>query len=167
MSVRWQVCLHESGHVVAASVLLNDERGAAVVFSGGGLAFIDVPDPLCTFNQAMAIAAGHAAESLAETNAPPQETPAPAAVVREDAPKGQSAHATLMADLKASRPDADRIAAWCILNHPKDPDRWKSRYVWLHREAGLFVRNHAAEIVNLASRLYAGGIVTLNKETCK
>ena len=163
--IRWKTCLHEAAHVVAASVLLNDERVAAVVFSGGGLAFIDVPDPLRTVDQALAIAAGTAAESLAETNAPPQAEPATAAAVRVDVPKERSAHAVLMSDLKAARPDAERIAAWCIMGHPNDPDRWKSRYVWIHHEASLFVRNHATEIVKIASRLYTGGIVTLNKET--
>jgi hypothetical protein len=156
---RWRTCLHEAGHVVAARVLLKDAGAAAVVLDAGGLAYIDVPDLLLTCDHALAVAAGPAAESLADVYTPPTEAPDPAAVVSGDAPASKSLHASFAADLRAGASDAVRLARWCCERCPNEPDRWARRHVWITHEAGFFVRNHAQEIASIATRLYARGIV--------
>jgi len=74
---RWKTCLHEAGHAVAGRHLLKRATGAAVFGNGSGVANLgngaDVP---VSFREAMAAAAGEAAESLADKYAPP-EVPLP------------------------------------------------------------------------------------------
>lgn len=155
---RWKTCVHEGGHMTAAAVLLGDTASAAVVLASGGLAYIDTPDPLRTFPQALAVAVGPAAESLADVHPAPEAEPTPAPLVRADAPPEQSAHAALTAELRAGQPDAARLARWCCECCPHEPQRWARRHAWIQREARRFVQDHAQEIVTVATRLYARGV---------
>lgn len=161
---RWRTSCHEAGHLVAAAVMLKDTTGVAVVLASGGLAFIDTPDPLRTFNEALAVAAGPAAEALADVHPAPETEPTPAPLVQADAPPQQSAHASFTADLRAGQPDAIRLARWCCESCPDSPDRWVRRHAWIHREAGFFIRDHAQEIVSVATRLYVRGVFTLRRQ---
>ncbi len=157
---RWKTAIHEGGHAVAGAILNGGcELTGAVVLEAGGLAFIDAPDPLGSFEQALAVAAGPAAEALSERYAPPRSRPRPSAVVSGDAPSRQSCHAALTADLRAAVTDAVRLARWCCESCPDEPERWVSRRYWVQREAEILVRRNAGRIVRAAEILYRSGVL--------
>ena len=133
---RWKTCLHEAGHAVAGFRLLKRTVKAAVYEAGVGAAYLDIEAAIPrTFEEALAIAAGPAAEELAEHHAPPQVSPPP--------PPLTSTHphviAPLVAQLRQSPRDAVAIAHWCIGGIEEAPERWTNRFHWIRREAGLFV----------------------------
>jgi hypothetical protein len=72
--------------------------------------------------------------------------------------------AALKKGLRESLPDASAIARWCTAGVEGQPERWVSRFHWIHREARLFVAAHREQIVQTAAILYARGIVTLPAE---
>jgi len=161
---RWRASLHEAGHLVAACHLLDDKTASAVVLDAGGLAYIDVADPLRTFDQAVAVAAGQAAASLAGNHAPPTERPEPVPLVLPHLPANESDYAAIAADLRAGEPDAERVARWCTRGCPADPGRWARRYTWVHYTADCLVRDYVAEIIEHARRLFLTGRTTLSQE---
>jgi hypothetical protein len=161
-SSRWETALHEAGHVVAGTLLLRDTKcGAVVLESAGGMAFINVSEPLRTFNEALAIAAGSAAGELADRYPVPATEPAPVPAVRKDASPHQTSYPALSA--MPSIPDSVRLARWCCEQCPDEPDRWAKRHVWIQREAEFFVRDHAQEIVAFATQLYVHGFFTQSR----
>lgn len=154
---RWKTCLHEAGHAVAGQRLLKRTVKAAVYDVGLGAAYVDIDGGIPrTFEEALVIAAGPAAESLTKKHFAPEVPPPPAlkAAYPESAPP-------LMAQLRQSPSDAVAIARWCIGGVEGQPDRWSSRFYWIHREAGIFVARHGQEIVEVARGLFSHGIVTL------
>lgn len=159
-TARWRTCLHEAGHAVAASRLLK-RVATAVVFDGHrGAAYYDRNYPaLRTFDEALATAAGHEAESLADRHDTPEIEPGPALEVAypEQAKP-------LIAQIGQSVPDAVAIARWCIAGIEAQPERWANRFYWLHREARIFVARHREEIVKTATVLFGRGITTLPAE---
>ena len=68
---QWRTCLHEAGHAVAGWVLLGDTARAVVFDDGCGAAYIGGEAGVDSFERVLIAAAGPAAESLAEQQAPP------------------------------------------------------------------------------------------------
>lgn len=161
---RWQTACHEAGHVIAAGALLGNKTASAVVLPSGGLARIGTPEVLRTFDEASAVAAGRHAEHLAGAVPPPAEPPRPLALVRPDAPPGESNFAALDAAARTNATDEQVVAAWCVRGCPDDPARWQRRYVWVQQAAEYFIAQHAKEIIEFARRLYATGHATLSQE---
>lgn len=155
---RWRVCLHEAGHAVAGRLVLKRGVRAVVYDDNVGGAYVDVSIPR-TFEEALVIAAGPAAESLVEKYPAPEVPPPPALKTTY-----RKTTAPLMADLRQSPSDAAAIARWCIGGVEGQPERWSSRFYWIHREADLFVTRHQGEIVDAATGLYQRGIVTLEAD---
>lgn len=161
---RWKTCLHEAGHAVAGHWLLKRRVKAAVYEADVGEAYLDIEAAVPrTFEEALSVAAGPAAEELADDMTPPQASPpAPALTVTH-----AEAVAPLVAQLRQSPRDAVALALWCIRGIEGEPERWAKRFYWIRREAGLFVACHRQEIVAVAAELYARGIVTLEAETVR
>lgn len=175
-SRRWEVALHEAGHLVAAEVLLKDKAGAVIVDVDGstaGQAYIDVGNPPRSFKEALAIAAGMKAEGLAGLHDAPTLPLTPLQIVRPvaaDVSRERSSHASIVASMQTGPSDDLRIAKWCCEHHPDKPEVWVSRHCWIHRAARVFVRRHAGAILDAARELYLTGmrltrtVETLSKE---
>ena len=159
---RWSVALHESGHVVAAAVLLGDTCPGAVLLGGGGFAFLAVTEPL-SFESALAVAAGAAAEELAERHAPPP-TPEPVGDLGRPLPTPAADDVYVLTAFRTAKPDALAIAEWCIRECPDEPERWRERHAWLDFTAKWFVHRNELEILSIATKLFVRGIVTLFSE---
>jgi len=163
-SRRWQVAVHEAGHLVAAEVVLNDKGGAVIVDVNGGTegqACVDVGNPPRSFKEALAIAAGMEAERLAGFYDAPTLPPKSVHTVRPvamDVPQERSSHASIVPSTNSGPSDAERIARWCCEHHPYKPEVWVSRYHWAHCTARLFVRKHARAILDAARELYLTGV---------
>ena len=157
---RWRTCLHEAGHAVAGQALSTRPVKAAVYDDNLGAAYLDFSGVPRTFEEALAVAAGPAAEELAELHAPPQATPPVALAVAYPERTGP-----LMAQLRESLSDTVAIARWCIGGIENQPDRWAKRPCWIHREARFFVSQHQHEIVEVAKRLFGTGLATLPVES--
>lgn len=157
---RWRLCLHEAGHAVAGRVLLSNTARAVVFDDGCGAAYMgDDRTGADGFERVLAIAAGPAAESLADRYTPPESAPAPA--LEATCPE---LAAELKRDLGQWPTDEQRIARWCIAWIEDQPERWVNRFHWIHHEARLFVAAHEGQIVQTAAVLYGRGIVTLPAE---
>ncbi len=157
---RWKTCVHEAGHAVAGRVMLKRTVKAAVYDAHHGAAYLGRDDATPrTFEEALAVAAGQAAEVLADGHAPPQESPPPPLTMTYP-----EAVAPLMAQLRQSPRDSVSLARWCIRGIEDQPERWTKRFYWIRHEADLFVARHREEIVAIASQLYERGIVTLEAE---
>lgn len=155
---RWKTCLHEAGHAVAGRRLLKRTVTAAVYGDDMGAAYIGTNDVIPrTYEEALSIAAGPAAEALADLHTAPQVSPPPPAL----ATAYPESTAPLVAQLRQSPPDHVAIARWCIRGLERQPERWANRFHWIHREAQFFVGRHQQEIVRAAVGLYERGIVTL------
>jgi hypothetical protein len=162
---RWKTSLHESGHLMAGKILLRDEMGYAVVLpTGGGIAFTgdEAEGRRLTFNEILGIVVGPVAERLAERHNLPDEIPKPSSVV-EPGPPEKSEYTNFKSIMKTTETDSVKIAKWCVLECPDNPERWVQRYRWIHREAERFVRDYESEIVKIARKLFCGGIVFLSK----
>jgi hypothetical protein len=157
ITIRWRVCIHEAGHAVAGRQLLKCTVRTVVFDDGIGAADIGIDTTaLRTFEEALAVAAGPAAEFLAEKCAPPQVPPsAPLETLYPERAL------PLKAQLQKAPSDAVAIARWCIRGIEKEPDRWANRFHWIHREARIFVARHHQEIVEVATDLFTERILTL------
>ncbi len=157
---RWRTCLHEAGHAVAGRVLVGNVARAVVFGDGCGAAYLGSDASVSvSFEQALAVAAGPAAEMLTSRYTPPDGAPARAL----EAAYGEPA-AALRKELRESPTDATTVARWCIAGVEDQPERWVSRFHWIHREARLFVAGHQDQIAETAAALYGRGIVTLPAE---
>ena len=157
---RWRTCLHEAGHAVAGRALLGDTARAVVFGDDCGGAYLGSDaSALATFEQALAVAAGPAAEMLASRYTPPDGAPAKALETAYGEPA-----AALRKELRESPTDAAAVARWCIAGVEDQPERWVNRFHWIHREARLFVAGHRDQVVETAAALYGRGIVTLPAE---
>jgi hypothetical protein len=157
---RWRTCLHEAGHAIAGR-RLSDRVVRAIVFddnSGGAYINSERAIPV-TFDEALAIAAGREAESLAGKYDPPQAPPE--APLEEKHPEAVK---DLKEQLRASLPDARAIAYWCVGGVEEQPERWVNRFHWIRHEAWLFVAGYQRQIVEAATGLFVRGIITLPAE---
>jgi hypothetical protein len=153
--------LGAAGHAVAGRHLLRRTARAVVFDDPCGLADLGgnggVP---ASFLEALAVAAGPAAEALADLNAPHEAPlPLPLEVAYAEQVK------PLREKLQHCMPDHIALARWCIGGIEKQPDRWANRHNWIHREARIFVARNREEIVEIARRLFPNGLATLSVET--
>jgi len=65
---------------------------------------------------------------------------------------------------KTCLPDPVAIARWCIAGHEWNSFSWKRRYDGLYDRADSFVEKHMLKILEVATRLFVRGIVTLTVE---
>ena len=160
IAARWRVCLHEAGHAVAGRVMLKRTVRAVVYGDNVGAAYLDIADAIpATFGESLAIAAGPAAEALADSHPPPDApllVPLEVTYAEQVIPPREH--------LRECLPDHIAVARWCIGGIEKQPDRWAKRYNWIHREAQIFVARHRQEIVDVAMVLYVRGITMLQTE---
>lgn len=162
---KWRTCLHEAAHVTAGQLLLKRTVKAIVYEAGAGAAYLGFDDAIPrTFEEALAVAAGSAAEVLVNIHTPPQPTLLSPSPISLSAAYPEST-APLLVQLRQSPSDAVLLAQWCIRNVETQPHRWVSRFNWIHREARIFVARHQQEIVDVATELFNNGIVTLEAPT--
>jgi len=153
----WPACLHESAHVVAARELLHAINiRAFVVGPSSGITCYRRPAHVDVFAAAVATAAGHAAERLADVHEPPAITRAPtppaAAVALLQRPVDVGS-----ADIDSC--DSITILRWC---EAAPSDCWEGRWRLLHATADEFVTEHSVEILEHAGTLYREGAVALD-----
>jgi hypothetical protein len=170
---RFTTATHESAHIVAAGVLLQDENARACLLSHDrGLAYYKPegcgPDGTpTTFYSALAIAAGPAGELVAARNRPPGPVPhlfALSKLVRPDLSSRQgSSYSDFNRALNNAISDQIHIARFCIQADPCDPIRWGQRLAWINNEAEVFVRKFSKEILWGAGVLYQTGVVTFSE----
>ena len=155
---RWRCSLHEAGHLVVGLVLSPPAKrglvGAVVLDGGGGLAY--APLGLRSIDEMTMVAAGKAAEKLAERVKPPG--PAPRAGALERTVSG-TVVADVKADCAAGVLDHVTLARWSIQGVEDHPGQWMKRHSLVHYHAGLLVNEHAIRIVRGADILYATGIL--------
>jgi hypothetical protein len=150
--------MHEAGHAVTGRVAMKRAVRAVVYDDNVGVAYLAIDGAIPRrFEEAVAVAAGPAAEALADLHTPPEESP-PSPPLAATHPH---AVAPLVAQLRQSPSDAAAIAQWCIRGIENEPERWTKRFYWIHREAQIFVARHRREIVDVATGLFTCGIVTL------
>ena len=188
---RWRVCLHEAAHIVAGVVLLKSQS-CAMVFGDGGTAsdrdgeiYVggvanwggggdggDVGDDGVpkSDEKAIAVMVGGVAEWLTLKHPPPvapelclSESGRPESCVSVRYPETVSEIAANITK-KACLPDAVAIARWCIAGYEWNSFSWKRRHDWLYDRADAFVKEHTAKIIEVATRLFVRGIVTVSVE---
>jgi len=157
---RWRTCLHEAGHAVVGRVLLGHTTRAAVFEDGWGVADVGDGGGVPTSPEAaITVAAGPAAEALADRFPPPE-----AAQVQPSPPleaRYPDRAASLKADLRTTMLDDVAIARWCIAGFESRPLRWTRQYEWVYQQADALIRRRRREIVSVAKRLFAEGLATL------
>lgn len=161
---RWSAALHEAGHGVAAVVLAGRCSGV-LLDAAGGTAHID---DLHGDRFAFAIAAGPAAESLADLHdAPGGRVTTPQEVASAPIPADADhdfALACTFADLetvpRSAKSDDRLLAEWSLTGREDDPDSWPGRVRFARHVADAIVRDHADAIVRVASRLFIDGRLT-------
>jgi len=161
---RWSTALHESGHLIAAIELLQDDRvGAALIPTVGGVAYTSIPElPVC-WSEAIAVAAGDvAAEVLTRVERPPPFDSDNVQVSTATADRSESTfHQELRADLEAAVPDEVIIARWCVEGFANRPHRWAERHAEVMDRTRHFVERHAGCILLAAGELYRHGTLVL------
>jgi len=162
LRARWVSSLHEVGHVLAGVLLMNTTSRAMVFSGGGGVASIgstrDVPQ---SEEEAIAVAAGEAAESLARRYSWPQVELKPCLDVEQ--PEAAQRITTPTVD-GTRMSDEVAIARWCIEGRERWSSAWKRRFEWLEDRAYAFVKTYEREIVALAEKLFVWGVITLPAE---
>ncbi|MFB3894557.1 MAG: hypothetical protein ACE15C_21350 [Phycisphaerae bacterium] len=154
--------MRQAGHAVAGRVALKRTVKAAVYEDSIGAAYLGTESAIArTFEEALAVAAGPAAEILADDHAPPQKSPPPPPLMATHS----GAVAPLIAQLRQSPHDAVALARWCIRGIEDEPERWTKRFYWIRREADIFVARHCQEILDVAAGLFGRGIVTVPGRT--
>ena len=155
---RWRICLHEAGHAVAAHQLINQKVTAVVFDCNYGVAYQDVgKDHIDTTEDALVVAAGKAAMTLSSAYPPPHF--APTTLLEFAYPEVAS---VLLGDIKATAvSDAVKLAQWAIRHVEDRPNRWARNYYRLMDQAESFIQDHQLEIVEVATGLFARGIITL------
>jgi len=153
----WRVALHESGHLLAAVALCGRRNVKAVLHpAGGGEADIQIGAIPRSLPEAVALAAGQAAESLADAHPAPPLTPF-------DAPLWPSTLAALTGSptpppaLPIVWSDSAGIGFWAVQRYLHHPDRWADEAQYVRGQADAFCRRNAARIVEVATELYANG----------
>ena len=161
---RWEIALHEAGHVVAAeavgrrlvgAVLLNDRSGRAWV---GG-------EP-CTVADAAVVAAGAAAERLADDHNPPDVSPAVGPMPEADDERGRELARSVIREPVATdaEPDEMVLARWACMNRPYHPGLWELRANLAHDRAADLVEANCDRVLEVARVLYATGVFISRKE---
>jgi len=139
---------------VVCGSFFGGPAGAVLLLNGAGMCYMNTPDVLLIFSQALTVACGPTAEALADIY------PAPVDTTRSSpTPETAELAARAAAEYQATQTDGMRLARWACENCPDQPERWARRAVWLRYEAGLFVRAHALEIVRVATDLFVRGFV--------
>ena len=151
---RWWICLHEAGHV-AAMWFLKKERLVGAYVSGDIACSLD-NGHADTWNDAIMVAAGRAAEELAGRAKPP---PLPGGRPQLDPILSTpSFHAKERREYPQV-PDHVWLARWTITGLENWPERWAPRIRQVQREAERFVAHRAHFIVRLAEQLYLHGLI--------
>jgi hypothetical protein len=161
---RWKIALHESGHAVSAIV-----RGGRC----DGVALLDDDSGLCQTGEllgnrdAYCIAAGPAAERLAEEYPAPDCTPPESRTLTvdeiEQLPLFDTARLVACqmaktADTRRKFSSDDRLLAeWAISGNESDPESWAGRVAYAHEMAAEIVRHNAATIARIAEQLFVRG----------
>ncbi len=155
---RWRTCCHEAAHAHAARILLEDPRNGAVVFAdGGGVALVNVSEPLSDFESAIVLAAGPEAEILATRIPPPSVNHA-----KPITP--QSGYAGLCEDLEreasGTPTDLQRLVEY--VKRVK-PSRRRTLIRSICAHARGLINQNAGAIVKTAHELYLTGTAILKK----
>lgn len=157
---RWIVACHEAGHAVSTIVLGGRCDGVALLDDMSGLC---QSFELLGDREAYCIAAGPAAEPLAEQYPVPEFTPPesrPTVDEIESLPICQTAPflaaqmARSEADRKYGPSDDRRIALWAIEGREDQPEVWAGRVAHAHRIAADIITQNADSIVRVASALF-------------
>lgn len=156
---RWTVAIHESGHIVAGYVLGATLYSAEIVNHCGAASY----NGLCRFDDAMAIAAGPAAEEAFADVPPPATDPAPVDLpqLAQRRAAGAPPHSTILATnpLGIWVSDARRLAEWATYGIEDEPERWAGR-VYASRVYGdRIVRDHAELVLKVARELFHRGLL--------
>jgi hypothetical protein len=164
-SERWISACHEAGHGIASLVLGGKCFGLAL-YDGGQSGQASISE-LDANRYAFAVAAGPAAERLAEEYPAPNCTPAESRTltvdeieslpVRKTSPYLAAQLARTSDDRKDGPSDDRLIALWAIGGHEDQPDSWAGRVAHAHRIAADIVQRNATAIVAVATELYMRG----------
>lgn len=155
VDTRWTTALHESGHAVAAIALGGRCCGLVLFDDASGQAHLS---ELLSDREAFSIAAGQAAEQLAEIHAAPEcsltvavETlPQTSEFLCTQLAKGEDVHNEFVSDSRL-------LALWAIQGLEDQPESWAGRVAHAHRIAAEIVERNAAAIVRVAESLFVCG----------
>lgn len=162
---RWRVACHEAGHAVVA-IAQGGQCTGVLLTAFGGLTCVD---ELHGDAVAIMIAAGDAAEVLAEQHpAPKIAFRTPEAISSGDLPPTQL-ESSLAAICKCAdiptlveryEPDASRLALWAISGREEEPDSWAGRVLFARTMAAKAVMDNENKILTIARRLYVDGVLS-------
>ena len=151
---RWEICIHEAGHVVAA-IVLGGKCSRVVATSDGGVAH---SLKLCPTDHAFVVASGPMADELLSSTPAPQlkiEDLPVSAESSNDLDAEPANQVEAIAALGAPGPSDDQqLAEWAISNYPGDPERWAPRVYWAREIARRIVSDHREKIIDVATELY-------------
>jgi hypothetical protein len=160
-SDRWVIACHEAGHAVSTIVLGGRCDGVALLDDTSGLC---QSLELLGNREAYCIAAGPAAERLAEEYPAPDCTDSESRTLTVDeveslpicktAPFLAAQMARSEADRKYGPSDDRRIALWAIEGREDQPEVWAGRVAHAHRIAADIITKNAAAVVRVASALF-------------
>lgn len=160
---RWSTACHEAGHGVA-SLALGGQCNGLLLHVDGGAAFVD---GLFQDREAYMIAAGPAAERLANEFDVPACEPIPLDEVASNPPtEGDRTFAqwTTVANVpgvnRGSVSDERNLALWAITGRESEPDTWTRRLALARHVADQIVQQNATAIVRIATALFQKGALT-------
>jgi len=162
-AAHWALCLHEAGHAAAIIALGGKFVQAAVLEACGVTEFVLASGSV---ERCFQVAAGPAAEKLAEIFPVPPGQPGKAEFLRSiEAEHGENNPIRAELDRKFEETPSDdrQVALWSITGHEADDWSWLERSRWARYHADAIVHQKAATIVRIATELWTAGFVTADR----
>lgn len=159
---RWEVALHEAGHLAAALALNGRVAHASIGHDGSGIAHCECPS---SSDAAFMVAAGPVAqELLADVPAPTEEAESYKSKVPSILPllfEGSDAEecraiTAARGVTRGLQTESDErfLALWAITGFEDYPEKWLDRVVFARYVAAKIVTANREEIVRIATALY-------------
>jgi hypothetical protein len=171
----WRVALHEAGHAVCAEALGAKAQDAVMLLSGDHMRnFHDgcnlwsahgrasYGQAVGEFPTAIIAAAGQAAESLADAYPPPPMPKPTQEAAKVEAPR-TTEHIEAVEGMRPGQlrilHDDHVIALYAINRDLKNPETWAPAVARVRGEALLIVKQHAVDVVRVATALLQQGYI--------
>jgi hypothetical protein len=153
---KWEITLHEAAHAAVAAKLGAAPNLAAIWASANGVVR---HDDLGAYPTAIIAAAGKIAERLAARFPAPDEEATTSAAISDRAPELTQTVISLCEKAKVGPSDDQAVAIYAIYGRESEPELWLSRVQRVRAEAAALVAQCEPQIVAVARRLYAVGLV--------
>jgi hypothetical protein len=162
---RWQVSLHEAGHVVCGMAFAPEAARSAQLTPDGKRGLALQPAGLSDRQQAIVAAAGAAGERYANRWPIPRMKPrkittdpkTPAAIRQKAIAETFGDHATEFFKKRGRICDNELIGIYCVKLHPDAPNEWAGDARRVRRDALRLIRRHKTLLRAIATQLFREG----------